>query len=442
MDIAIFEANAEGAAAMAPMVAAEGDPADFKMLAAIPDILNGAEAAYNYLHVAAGLASAFHWPSAAMLAQLPSPTTPAGYRSLVLCMATIIRCSHAPASLGADATDLYCVVIGLARVVLITKWRIAQADIEPNQLGAVPADSLALAANRGANPYVFRGAVGDAADAAAVNAILTRLAGVYNNMEAATRALVIKIACATPITAGVTLVITQTHHFVDPHKQVARAVSGQVLGADVGTIAGLMKDTFEDAMFHKAAHPIKSSRLMGAARKAENKIKFARMGLASAVVRVPAQFAPERAISAARALIGMVAGMATEYNIGISTEAVIAALEAARPVEPISAENLISSSERVSAAEETHGEGIAWCYGFAESLSQSMPGGRASMTILLSHHLKRVAEARPASRSAGRDHFMAYQRWRREVASTGLLVGASVFGGGAPAARGVPREDP
>lgn len=444
MDLENFANNQATVQAIPPQAPGAAASVDYRVFHGIPDLLNGAEAAFTYLHVAAGLSAEYHWPNANAMALLPVPTTTAGVRSLAACFATIIRCGLVNSTMPPEVADRFCVVIGLARTAVLAKWRIVDADIEPTQLKAIPTATLALAADRGDTPYVWRAALTGAADAAATNAVHTRMLAAFDDLPAEDRANIYKLSICTPLTAGVTLVFTTVHHFVDPHKQVARAIVGQVLGSDVSTIRALPQDVFEDALFHKTPHPIKAARLMGAARTADFRPKFARMGLGAAVVRVPAEFPPERAVSAMSNVVTQVAGMAVDYNIGIDTTAVLADLRAARAplANTANAQLILDAQDAVDNVIAVHGKGIAWCVGFLTAMARDNRTIRASLTILRSKALTRVGSGNGDALQAGSDHFTAVMRWKRAAAAEGLLPGASVFGAPAPPTRGLPVAAP
>lgn len=438
MNIADFEAHGQPAEAQ-PMAGA-GATEDYKLFCQIPDLQNGAADSFKFLHISAGIDEALKWPDNATLQALPALNQEDRVKAWALIVATVMRCSYVDPTMDEPTADRFCLLIAMARLALIRKWRIASADVEDSQKTAYALASLPVNMVHADTDFV--GGIGTAATAADVNAIKDRMDVVWANWGQEVRANVYKLAISSVITCGVTLVFTQIHHFVDPHKQVARAVVGQVLGRDVKSLPGIAQEKFEDAIFHKAPHPIKAERSMGAARNSANKVKFAKMGLASAVVRVPAEFPPERAISAIKSAINQVAEVRGIYNIALDTTGLFAALDAAKPAVPIGPDTVVASQTAVEEVINAYGGSIAWCVGFLGAMARASTQARGSMSILKSKALDRIKSAKAHMAAEGEAHYEAAARWKRNKAGSGTLAGVGLFGASAPADMGAPAASP
>ena len=92
-----------------------------------------------------------------------------------------------------------------------------------------------------------------------------------------------------PVCQGVVLYKTGSHHFIDPHKSVARAVIKQAFPEVNVGVAPLDKEQLEDLLAHKMAHPIKTNVMVGYATDVAMPARLKAANLASAAVRLPAK---------------------------------------------------------------------------------------------------------------------------------------------------------
>lgn len=410
----------------------------WRVFAQVPDLLNGSREHFQYIFVSAGIHAAWYWPDDASVTQNGACIDEATLRTAVTREAAVYVARFTEGAILANPAQRIAAAVQLAwcRVIGRRAWGIAEADLSTTERVAYPA-----------NMYVANNA--DAATAyttASTAVIMTRyLRETETWYEARKLDYLPKLALlaiGTPVTNGVTLVMTNTHHFVEPHKGVQRAMTQQQFGSATGWPAecGMSVDEIEDVVYHKAFHPVAANRLCMLARSTDVKVHLKAMGLSGSVVRVPAMFQPERAVSAFRALVMQVSELAGEYNVSLPAKDMEDEFNALRVSGVVTPAAVCDLEERVLEFEGKFGSGIAWCGGFISAIAADarQVGMRRKVSILDSYAIKRVMDAHLVSSQAGSAHVSAVKRFNRRLGELGHLVGASVFGAPMPPVRSAP----
>jgi hypothetical protein len=431
MNIDPLSRTSVGAASHAPVTEIT-DNAAWRVFRQIPDIVNGDDGHFTYIHVSAGVANGYHWPSDTLLAQF-GPTSSEGELRTAIVREGAYYYVKLGGEIASDEARLSAsMAIAWSRASGRRAWGFTEVDLSTTEI-AREAGNLFVADAVGVRNNLANGV-----EPAELDAAMALADAWYAARREDTLPNLAKLAVGTPVTNGVTMVFTTNHHFQDPHKNVQRAMLNQIYGTQAVDVAGLTKDAFEDAVFHKAFHPIASSRLVWMARSEMVKPRLHRMGLSAAVVRVPAQFQPERALSAYEALINQIREMEGEYNIAIDYDAVMADIEISRQMPSVTASAVVAMEQRVSDFSARRGYGISWLAGLLSALDEDTPREVGRATVLRSHAVKRIIREHPAAAAAGTQHYRMVRRWQRAQANEGQLPGVGLFGAAAPATRGDP----
>lgn len=400
----------------------------------IPDLINGARVDFAPIFIEAGLDAAYHWPCDDLVAQFGAVTDAASMRTAVTREAAIYINSMRDQVTNLATRTAMASLLAWARVISRRAYGIVEADVNPNQLMANVADLFAAPANGvQANPAGTN-------DLAAWEAIIAAAVTWYDDNYTVVLPNMSKMAIAAPVLNGVLLVYTGMHHFVDPHKQVMRVVTKQVFGTNDPGVAHTTTEQYEDVMFHKAFHPVKSSRLTWLAREEDMRVRLRALGVASAAVRVPALFPSERAMSAARALVATVEASAGEYNLAIDGDAFRAAAAGVTLGGPVTPTTISTHADNVAAFFERQGGNLAWCAGFVSAMADETPAELGRMSILRAESVRRIAREHAAQTASGMNHYKVARRWMRAQANAGRLPGVGLFGAAAPGERGNPEN--
>lgn len=267
---------------------------------------------------------------------------------------------------------------------------------------------------------------------AAVLAHYMAIRGNNDLMQPDLLAKFLKFGSAVPAVTGVVLVKTDNqHHFTDPHKNIFRAVMRQILGSLDDIPFGLSKEDFEDIVAHKAAHPINTGSLVGFARNDGTRVRLMAAGIASAAVRIPAQYPPESAMSAVRSLLVKVGAIAARANVAMEVEQQVDDVENLfHGIDLNTPDGRAVATTRATAYTTDNGVDLGRCIGILQAVCEHAQ--IAKPDLLKSYALRRVIGANPASVAEGSSQMETYYRVLREKGRRGIIPGLGLFGAPAP----------
>lgn len=401
-----------------------------------PDMVNGNVADFRYIFVTAGLAAAYHWVVGAAMAIAAADA--AALRDIIINEACFISVMLVAA--GGDAVQhrKAALLVAAARRAMRRSWGFVAGDIEATQRFEVHAagavDPVLTAAGVLSADIAGRCTVAEyAAERAALDALWTPDVDVF--LTAAMR-----IGSVMPITTGICLVASGGHHFVDPHKAAARGAIKQVLGGRETTAWEMPVEAYEDALGHKAAHPVRTSVAVFLAREAETKRRLIRIGMAAVALRVPAKFSPQKSADALQALVVKSAEAMANACVAVNAAPVnqLVTGVAAALANPDIGLGLQAADELVTAFKTAHGGNVAWCAGFMSALYTATDVPRSSQTLTNAYAVRSAGRDNGAMFAMGANHYANFARWERARAKEGYLTGYGLFGAAAPADRHPP----
>lgn len=416
-----------------------GGDAAFRTFMQIPDLINGDEATFGFIHLTTGIPAEFAWVTDEQLRLIPDPADSAALRALIVCEATIYSLLIAGAGVAQAKARTMALTLAAARRAMRRAWGIATADTEDTQRVEILPDALDNAAHAG--PV---GIQADLSLGAEVNNFATTAewATERGHVDAAYAAhvdtIIVKaqmIGIGMPACNGVTIVNTLAHHYVDPHKRICDAVVDQVMGANWSAPGGMTAEEFKDTLCHKAAHPVASPRLVWLARSSEAKRRLVRIGLGSAAVRLPASFAPEKAIGAIAAMAKKGAAAATAANVAVRMDAVDKAqtdVTAAIQAQPNQA-GIENADLILEGLKTTHGGHIAWLAGFLQAQFDDTGAAARARSVLSSYAVKSLMTENSTFAAEGANHYELSMKYRKARAKEGYLVGLGLMGADKPA---------
>lgn len=401
----------------------------YRMMMKTPNLRNGDAATFGLVHVSEGIPTPWKWPSDATFANIhPMDATHSGAERIASEAAIYATgLAKSPGVAASIAVRTKALICAAARAQIRHAWGITDNDIEANQLLVTNVQVEATGTHTAG--------IADIGTAADLEVERVAIRAMYDEMSQDFLAKVVRAAMGVPVVVGVILVQTGTHHFVEPHKKIATAISNQVFGARSVVAPNITTDEFDDALYHKAAHPIRTDLMTSWARAEDTKVKLCAVGLASAGVRVPAKFAPERAASAFHAIVHQAATAARTANVAANVATVDAMLTEvssaiaadASPAGQLAAEGILN---RFVAA---NGVDIAWLTGFYRAELQEAGLNLTTQSVFRAYSITRVLAEHPASAASGANHHSDAMRWRRNRAREGYLPGIGIFGAPQPA---------
>lgn len=378
-----------------------------------PDLRNGDAAAYNVVHVAAGIPAGFHTfpPEAAF----PLPATDIRVRLKV------IGANYARHIAAGGVDDAKARAMGLVlacvREGLYGAWVVENGEIVASQMrdvatidydAAIPAPGLAEAAVIAHyNAYT---------EADFPDATLAKLMRVGMGMLVCTGVVLVRTACE--------------HHFCDPHKSVHRAVLNQVMGRNYAPPFGLTREEFEDVACHKAAHCVNSARAIFEARNGDAKVRLQAANIASAGVRIPALYASEQAASAIRKVVQVAHSLGRLANVAVNVRVIENAADAVTVNEMLVPDDRTTSTERQTRLVSIHGHDIAYCAGMIAGTADQTGSDRPP--VLAAYSIQAIMQEYPSAVADGTSQVSQAFQVRRSRARRGILTGAGLFGADAP----------
>jgi hypothetical protein len=272
---------------------------------------------------------------------------------------------------------------------------------------------------------------------------LAALDTLYDAMEDSHSAWAAQAAIGLPACNGVTIVQSLVHHYVDPHKQVCDAVLEQVWPTPLTPPPNATVDELKDVLCHKLSHPILSTMLVWLARHDGVKKHLSKIGLGAAVVRLPAEFGPEKTASAFKALVYRAAASAKNANVAVSTEPVdklVAAVLKAIQANP-NQEGMAAGQELIEEFKTEWGYGIAWLAGFLNAQFDDMKASQIARSVTAAYSVSSLHDNITEASGEGRDHFDLAKKWRRSQAKAGKLAGHGFMGADVPTPFGDPETE-
>lgn len=393
----------------------------------LPNLRNGDAATYTVVHIAAGIPVEYHF-----ILGTDEPDENTFHRYLIADSA-MYSVQMAATGLDADVARKRAVVLAAVRMGIRKSWNIVGGDL----IAAQRHDDAYYLARHNPNE-----ALTAATQGAAANLLAFPLEAVRNEVDALalmpelfeplTLSRLFRLGMAMPVITGVILVKTDgQHHFIDQHKNVYRAVQRQVLGRGTPTPFDLEPEVFEDIVAHKSTHPISSARMIGWARHVDTKSRLMAAGIASAAVRVPAQYGPESAMSAITSLIRKAVSIGRAANIAVDMAAVDALLaQVFNGVALDTPDGRTLGANRAEVFVSTHGVDLARCMGILQATCDNANIQRPA--LMRSYALLRIVEENPSAMAEGVDQMNVFYRSQRERARRGILGGMALFGSEVP----------
>lgn len=393
----------------------------------LPNLRNGNAANYTVVHIAAGIPAEYHF--------ILSPDIPTALtlERHLLADSAMYSVQMTAAGLVADVARKRAVVLAAVRMGIRKSWNIVDGDL----IAAQRHDEAYYLAR-----HVLGQALAPAGQQTPANAAAFPLAAVRDEVaaltampelfEPVTLARLFRLGMAMPVVTGVILVKTDgQHHFIDQHKNVYRAVQRQVLGRGTPIPFDLEAEVFEDLVAHKSTHPINSASMITFAREEATKTRLMAAGIASAAVRVPAQYGPESAMSAITSLVRKAVSIGRAANIAVDMVAVEALIELVfNGIDLNTPDGRRVGADRAQAFATTHGVDLARCMGILQATCDNANIQRPA--LMRSYALARIVEENPSSMAEGVDQMTVFYRSQRERARRGILGGMALFGSEVP----------
>jgi hypothetical protein len=408
---------------------AQGVRADglFGAFSQIPDLMNGDAAGLTPIYLSPGIPDMWKW----VVPNLTAVATATDLMNAVLEVATImVRRADDP---NDQVTQMSCLLVALARVSVTRAWNLTGADLETTQKVTVAPNALASGHTNLVPAYAEPGP-GAATDK---DATYSALAALVTDEVRAFMTNLVKMAIGLPAAVGCSLVASNGHHFVPTTAVIFRAISRQVFQTTTLTAPLMDATTTEDAIYHKAMHPIKSGVLVWIARNAACKQRITSSGLGSAAVRMPALYPTEKSAGAILAIVRKAIAASTEHNVNGDVSVIELAAEDVRidTDSPITASVLSDSQDALARLEQSYGEHVAWCAGYLTAMMENTNVRGGTSTVLRAYSVKRIITDNEASFASGSQWYSIATRWRRQVITNGDLPGVGLFGAAAPASQ-------
>jgi len=369
------------------------DSTAFRTLALLPNIVNGDPNNFVPIFVAPGIADRWKWTNTVNTVVNSDAT----FRKAVTLEATMMLCYAGATVTAADVR--MATYVAVLRTVMRHAWTLEMAEVENAQTLTITADHTEIDATTGnfvhAGPnnvnVADKRALFDRVDAEFAAKVDTIIPGL------------IRLATGVPLIVGTILVYSSGHHFVPQHKNIAVGLVRQVFGAQHVAEMDLPEDDFYDVVFHKAAHPLVTGWLVGQARNAAHRAGFTAMGLAAAIVRVPAKFAHERAGSAIIRLVTQVNTLGESNNVVLAAATITAAIEgtAIADGDNITPALITARADAYTQLEASNAADIGFCIGFYRAAIADTDAGAVRDTLLRSYAIRRLIQSEAASVAIG-----------------------------------------
>jgi hypothetical protein len=410
---------------------AQGDRADglFGAFSQIPDLMNGDATGLTPIYLSPGISNVWKW----VVPNSSAKTSSDDVLNAILEVATIMCCRADDAH---DATTmLSCLIVATARVTATRAWNLSRDDLEPAQTVTLE-DGILDSHHVDLVPNYSTDGPGETL-AGGRNALYTRLLEIANDEVQEFITKLVQMAIGLPAAVGCSLVASNGHHFVATTAAIFRAMARQVFQTSNLAAPGLDTAATEDALYHKAMHPIKSGVLVWIARNKACKQRITAAGLGSAAVRMPALFPTEKSAGAILAVVRKAIAASSEHNVSGDVSIIEAAASAVdiNTNVAVSAAALSSSQDALSHLEQTHGEHISWCAGYLTAMMENAATQGGTSTVLRAYSVKRIVSDHEASYASGSQWYSIATRWRRQVIAEGDLPGVGLFGAVPPAAQ-------
>lgn len=400
----------------------------WKTFAQLPDLINGDATTFTYIFVGAGLAAAWHVPIDAVFGNMAPITDEASMTARILAEATVYQITLVGVYPDAAKVTSAAVMLAAARVSSRRSWGLKDADAVGSQMFNTAA-VLEADGTLGADTANF-------ATVAEWNTARATVAREWTAQQDDFAPKAIQMGVDMPVCNGATIVVTNVHHYVDPHKAICDVCYLQHVSEGAALPGGLSELEAKDILCHKTAHVWKSPVLVYLSRNKHVKIKLNSIGHGSAAVRVPAEFPPEKAASAICGLINKAALSCTRANVAIDVEparimkAEVIALVDAEP----NATGMANATAKVDEFKEANGAHVAWCGGYMASMFEGTGAPKRSKSVLESWAVKGLIADNFEAYQEGYEHYGLYTKWQKAMAKEGHLAGHGLFGHATPAA--------
>jgi len=400
----------------------------WRVFTQVPDMINGDSRAFSFIFVGNGLEAAYHYPKDAVFTNIPEIASDATLALRIVAEATLYYFRLATVYTDAAKRAAASVILATARVSSRRAWGFRDADMVDSQMWDT---GIILGADGGVAADVPAIATSDEWDAA-----FAIIEEEYRDQKNTFAPKVIQMGIDMPACNGVTLVVTGVHHYVDPNKAICDTAYAQHIGEEVHLPGGLSEVEVKDLICHKASHVVKSPILTYLGRSQKVKEKLTAIGHGAAAVRIPAEFAPEKAASAMYNLVTKAAQAAVRANVVIDTSLAlnlktsVSAIVSADPT----VTGMAAATKAVDDFKESSGADVAWCGGFMAALFEGTSAPRRSKSVLESYAVKGLLADNYQAYSEGFEHYGLYLKWSRAMVKEGHLNGHSLFGAEKPEA--------
>lgn len=424
-------------AAVLPNYAAQG-PTYWQVFVQHPDMVNGNVANFRYIFAAAGLAAAYHWVAGAGLPD--AAANAAALKGLIITEACFISASLIAAGNDVIQSRKIALLVAAARRAMRRAWGFIAGDIEATQqVEVVVAGVGVVAPSLNAAGVLTNDIVGMCTDVQ-FNTERALLEVMWVDAVDDYIARAMRIGVGMPVAAGVCLIASGGHHFVDPHKATARGAIKQVLGGRVTSDWDLPVEVYEDALGHKAAHPVRGGVAMFLARSPATKARLVAVGLSAIGIRLPARFSPQRSADAIANVVHRAREAMAPANVAVDVAPVTALTTAvdAAVANPDFVRGIQDADALLTTFKGRHGGDVAWCAGYLQALYAATDIPRNLQTAVTAYSIQGIIRDNAAMAAMGVAHHANFTRWERARAREGFLAGAGLFGAAAPADRGPP----
>lgn len=366
----------------------------------MPDMRNGNLNVIASVAPASTIPDAYRWP---LITNITGPLAIAN-------IDVYIRLAFGQLGATPNARNL-AIILGTCRAVAQSAWLIANNELIVAE--TVPAVCAANGAGDGLEWTVNNNAGTPELAAAHGMAILTP-------EELEVVKTLVWISVAVPPLQGLSLTETG-HHFIPPTRRYFLSTLKQVTTSappEVSAWIAAMGPSFEDALFHKATHPIAVALKTGLAQAVGTKAKLIAANLGAAAVRIPAVPGDVKAAQAYLAVCNKAAPTIVAGGGSVNMASLVPLIAAVAGAVPGAARMVAVA--RLTAETERRAAGAAFCFGVVEEELEA--AGMANHSITRAFSLKKLRDEHTTDYNLGRTLYKQVKAKRKQDADAGTII--------------------
>jgi hypothetical protein len=414
----------------------------YEMFSAIPtfDIRNGDVSDARSLLMKATIPVAYHWVPVANCAPTQAMGNIEGFIKGHISYLT----ANMPATTTAATVRKLGICLGVARAVATAYYSIGNTDLVQAETADAILKLSPTTATRASGGYTARATL-----SAARKTALNEALALTTEEQAVVKALIPACIGIIPL-QGYSLMMCQHHYLSQEATQSRRAfavVEKQFWrNSDVSTWFGTDTALIQDALWHKACHPVNMAIKTASATSETIAQMLKSAGAGSAAARLPAVESEVRAANSYRTLLATVAPMYTMCQGGVAYEFLDIAIDTvlsfpvgvtnpARPPNlnarvPASVVDRLTACAWVTSLLGRNADKAAHCYGFYCTMmeqSNVLSGGAGTESLMTSHSLSKLKNQSHASFVAGQQFYTDYQSVRMTLRNNGSIMAPNLI---------------